>query len=208
MQPNEESISLFQRGLFGGSQIFTIDSFDSVVVRTRKLHKKQDYRVPIHILNPTPYRFKNTDFPSLFAFIGFAAFASFITWGAFNTKTQYDFYGLMGMALSLHLVAFICLSMFFNKSRDCYIFTSKYSGQTALLMWTNKPNERIFNSFVEELSKRAGFVDSFEISAGNKSLSDEIAKLNELKKAGILSQDEFENAKQRILNTLKAQAKS
>ena len=39
------------------------------------------------------------------------------------------------------------------------------------------------------------------ISTDNGSLSDELAKLNSLRESGVLTQEEFEKAKNKLLNT-------
>ena len=39
------------------------------------------------------------------------------------------------------------------------------------------------------------------ISVDNSSLSDELAKLNSLRESGVLTQEEFEKAKNKLLNT-------
>ena len=39
------------------------------------------------------------------------------------------------------------------------------------------------------------------ISTDNKSLGDELAKLNSLRESGVLTQEEFEKAKNKLLNT-------
>ncbi len=43
--------------------------------------------------------------------------------------------------------------------------------------------------------------DKTTISADNSSLSDELAKLNSLRESGVLTQEEFEKAKNKLLNT-------
>ena len=53
---------------------------------------------------------------------------------------------------------------------------------------------RAENEEVEEETKTT-------ISADNASLSDELAKLNSVRESGVLTQEEFEKAKNKLLNT-------
>ena len=69
-----------------------------------------------------------------------------------------------------------------------------YLGATAIMKGfsaksANKSNENIENE------------NSSELSSDENKLSDEIEKLNQLLKDGVLTQEEFEKAKNKLLNT-------
>ena len=57
----------------------------------------------------------------------------------------------------------------------------------------------IIKGYKAKLEKKIAEEDSSEQNDNNFSLSDELNKLNELKHKGILSDDEFEKAKKKIL---------
>ena len=64
----------------------------------------------------------------------------------------------------------------------------------------------IMNGFNAKEANRAGKEEVEEetkttVSADNGSLSDELAKLNSLRESGVLTQEEFEKAKNKLLNT-------
>ena len=70
-----------------------------------------------------------------------------------------------------------------------------YLGGMAIMNGFNaKEANRAEKEKVEEETKTI-------ISADNGSLSDELAKLNTLRESGVLTQEEFEKAKNKLLNT-------
>ena len=71
-----------------------------------------------------------------------------------------------------------------------------YLGGMAIMNGFNaKEANRAEKEEVEEETKTT------TISADNGSLSDELAKLNSLRESGVLTQEEFEKAKNKLLNT-------
>ena len=63
----------------------------------------------------------------------------------------------------------------------------------------------IMNGFKSKEANRAGkeaeqFKDNENLTSQNDNLSDELLKLNDLKEKGIISQEEFEKAKNKLLN--------
>mgnify|MGYP005732889729 CR=1 FL=1 len=70
-----------------------------------------------------------------------------------------------------------------------------YLGGMAIMNGFNaKEANRAEKEEVEEATKTP-------ISTDNGSLSDELAKLNSLRESGVLTQEEFEKAKSKLLNT-------
>ena len=69
-----------------------------------------------------------------------------------------------------------------------------YLGGMAIMNGFNAKEANRAEKEVEEETKTT-------ISADNGSLSDELAKLNSLRESGVLTQEEFEKAKNKLLNT-------
>ena len=66
-----------------------------------------------------------------------------------------------------------------------------YLGASAIMKGFSAKNENKNNNIVED--------EKFDETSNNKNLSEEIEKLNQLLKDGILTQEEFEKAKKKIL---------
>ena len=57
-----------------------------------------------------------------------------------------------------------------------------------------------FKAKMQNKNEEEEIIEENEIKNNNSSVSDELTKLNELKNKGILTQEEFEKAKHKIIN--------
>ena len=71
----------------------------------------------------------------------------------------------------------------------CFVF---YLGGTAIMNG--------FKAKVDNNSKETAENETEDILSNNNQLSDELKKLNDLLQSGVLTQDEFEKAKKKILD--------
>ena len=58
-----------------------------------------------------------------------------------------------------------------------------------------------FKAKVDNAPQESEESDTIDVSSNNDQLSNEITKLNELRQSGVLTQEEFEKAKDKILNS-------
>ena len=68
-----------------------------------------------------------------------------------------------------------------------------YLGGTAIM--------KGFKAKVDNAPQESEESDTIDVSSNNDQLSSEITKLNELRQSGVLTQEEFEKAKDKILNS-------
>jgi multidrug resistance efflux pump len=68
-----------------------------------------------------------------------------------------------------------------------------YLGGTAIM--------KGFKAKVDNAPQESAKNETIDIASNNDQLSNEITKLNELRKSGVLTQEEFEKAKDKILNS-------
>jgi hypothetical protein len=68
-----------------------------------------------------------------------------------------------------------------------------YLGGTAIM--------KGFKAKVDNAPQESEENDTIDTSSNNDQLSNEITKLNELRQSGVLTQEEFEKAKDKILNS-------
>ena len=68
-----------------------------------------------------------------------------------------------------------------------------YLGGTAIM--------KGFKAKVDNAPQETEKSETIDMSFSNDQLSDEITKLNELRQSGVLTQEEFEKAKDKILNS-------
>ena len=74
------------------------------------------------------------------------------------------------------------------------LFFVLYLGTRAIMSGVSEKKSKQANKDENEID------ENNEVSNSDKSLSDELEKLNELRESGVLTQEEFEKAKNKLLN--------
>jgi hypothetical protein len=180
-----------------GSQSFEVrDGDDFVKVATNFKGTLNEFQVPLNIIHPEPNRFKANNRAGLFCMILFGLLS------------------LLMLMLSFHEPAFLMMLVFFvpmfiaglvqfrRMSVDAQIFRSRINGQNLLVIWRDLPDKTVFDEFISAFQGKLKKVDVPVTGPTNQSIADEIRKLGELKKDGLLSETEFTEAKARLLGLL------
>ena len=99
-------------------------------------------------------------------------------------------------------IFYAALAQYRRLSIDALIFRSRINGQNLLVLWQNVPTVGEFESFTNGLRDRLRKVEVPLTNPVNQSVADELRKLGDLKKDGIISETEFVEAKKKLLGAL------
>ncbi|MDB6064857.1 MAG: hypothetical protein JWR26_1065 [Pedosphaera sp.] len=181
-----------------GTQSFELrEDEDHVRVTTRRGGSLSEYKVPIEVLSPEPNRFKRLDIQMLVGTVIFGCLAVAFIIPAYKTQE----WGYLWVTFFLALPAIACGYKFKLQSQASSIFYSKESGNVALVLWDANPTQAAFDEFCRALNERVRKMEVKFSSRNGLSAADELRKLGDLRKDGILSESEFAAAKAKILDS-------
>jgi hypothetical protein len=109
------------------------------------------------------------------------------------------FFMMLVVFIPLFFVGFMQFRKF---DVDAQIFRSRVNGQNLLIIWRNLPTKDGFEQFMKSFQEKLRKVEVPIAGATSQSVADEIRKLGDLKKEGLISEKEFEEAKARLLGSL------
>jgi hypothetical protein len=84
-----------------------------------------------------------------------------------------------------------------RNSYDVTIFHYRHGGQSAFSVFNNKPSRQEAQDFIQQLTKEIERAAPFEDKG--EGLADQLGRLDALRSRGVLSEEEFASAKQRLL---------
>jgi hypothetical protein len=189
---------LEQKLLAKGRQSFELrEDDDHVRVTTRRGGSLNEYKVPIEILSPEPSRFKRLDVQMLVGAVIFGCSAAAFVIPTVKTGE----WGYLWVGFFLLLPAIACAYKCKVQSQASSIFYSKANGEAVLVLWEANPTKASFDEFCRALNERVRKMEVKFSSRHGMSAADELRKLGELRKDGILSEAEFAAAKAKILDS-------
>lgn len=191
------TLKIEQTAWLRGKQSFEVRENEDVVrVSVKRSGNLNEYQVPLNIFLPDPNRHKH---------FNYAGFGCMVVTGCLSLLVVV--LGIHEPAFFMMLVVFIPLFsvgfMQFKKfSVDAQIFRSRINGQNILVIWRNLPTPGEFEQFVKNFQEKLRKSEIPINGVQHQSVADEIRKLGELKKDGLVSEKEFEEAKARLLVSL------
>lgn len=196
-------LSLHQSQFLKGARQFELHENGQLHVHTKDYTGERAYVVELHNLLPKTLSAKST---ALFTWIAgyiVAAVALFfvlaIIIGCFRqpiAETLHVFTSFGVFALFIGAIAYTILRRALRNSFDVTIFYFRQGGQ-AFSILNNRPNPSTARSFIQQLIPEIERATPIEIKGDG--LADQLARLDELRTRGILSDEEFAAAKQRLL---------
>lgn len=190
------SIRLEQRMFSRGKQSFELkDDDDYIRVSTSRRGNASEYRVPLEIISPDPNRLKRLDIQSLVGAIVFTLGTAALLIPVFVYK-EWGFLIICGL-VALPAVGFLyqCRARSVNAS----VYYARNNGQSVLVVWNANPSQTVVDEFCAELTQRARRLDNKMRFKQSLSPADELRKLGELRKDGVLTEEEFVQAKAKVL---------
>lgn len=197
------STCLVQKQLFKGSQRFEITDDDQIIVTSKGIGNERSFKFSLLEIEPRCGRVKQTAWIQLIGTILFGAmFGLVIISALFDTRSvkHADFVGLIFGVFMIGVVTSFFFRAYLRKVVDVVAFYSRANGQPLILMWYCNPSQEACDGFAHELEKRinAAVASAIE-SQPRESIAGEIRALKKLVTDGLLSEVEFEKAKQKLL---------
>ena len=193
-------MELTQKKWFFKSQSFKISQND-IIVTTKEGLNTREYQVPLCHLDANYLISKTIDTKLLIPAIIFFLLFLFCLMNIFRiTKFgQADIW----VALGIPCLFIFCLSTYYMKkqSHNLLVYNNIITSHPEIALWKNKPNKAKFDAFVDYLS---GQISKLSIIESNPQIqvgmANEIRKLHGLFEEGILSEDEYEAGKAKVLS--------
>ena len=195
---------LKQTAWLKGTREFTLGTGSDLHVTIRDKSGLNEHHVDLRHLKAQPTHAAKTPWITWIVGAVFSAGASaLILTGIFSG--EYSDGKLLGWAFGVPTlcVAILIVRKAIVERYDWLIFHNRYSGSTEIALFYDKPNAQAFAGFVEQLQQRIGETDNEkvrEVGASNPTLADQLQSLAELHRTGVLTPEEFEAAKKKILS--------
>ena len=191
-------LTLEQSAWLRGKQAFEVrQSEDMIRVRTDFQSTLNEFQIPLNIIAPEPNRFKTLNMAGIITMVLFGSLSLLmVILAIFQEKN------IAWMLVLFLPVFFAGLKQHRRLSLDAQIFHSRINGQNLLVLWRDNPTLEAFEAFSKGLQERLRKVEVPISNPVNQSIADELRKLGELKKDGIISEAEFSQAKAKLLAAL------
>lgn len=193
-------MELTQKKWFFNSQSFKILQND-IIVTIKKGLSTTEYQVPLCHLDANSIVSKNIDTRLLIPAIVFFLMCLFCLMNIFGITKFGDTGTWVVLGIPCLFIFFLSAYNMKKQSYNLLIFNNIFTGHPAVALWRNKPNNAKFNAFADYLSgqiSKLSIGDSnLQIQAG---MANEIRKLHGLFEEGILSEDEYEAGKAKVLS--------
>jgi hypothetical protein len=197
------TLTLEQKQLFRGQQTFTLAEHGELRVATKVRGARQEFIIELCNLNPRSARLANTAAVSFYAGILFSIgyvvliICMFTIWSSGKSPILGAFVGSAMCGLFMLPIISTCFSRWRNQNYDITSFSNRWTGNPALRIRNTDPDPATAAEFITELTRRIALAEP--VAAGGNGIADQIARLDELQRKGVLSADEFCTAKQRVL---------
>jgi len=161
-----------------------------------------EFSVPLRLLDDSPVRTKQP--PSKF-FLGFTVCA-FLLVGLLVAQfyaSAFEVRALLGVLGFLVLLPFgFSIYRIWRFTYDITSFYYKSSGQVAVSLFTNKPDIQTFEGFRNHLIKQIKATADSDTQHNSDSIAAQLQSFAKLKEQGIVTDEEFQNIKARLLSTV------
>jgi hypothetical protein len=191
------TIKLEQAAWLRGRQSFEVRENEDVVrVSVKRKGNFNEYQLPLNIFLPESNRHTH------FNYAGFGCMVVAICLSLLMVILGFHEPAFLMMLVFWIPLFFLGFMQFRKFSVDAQIFRSRVNGQNLLVIWRNLPTKDGFEQFMKSFQEGLRKVEVPIAGATSQSVADEIRKLGELKKDGLISEKEFEEAKARLLSSL------
>jgi len=189
------ALKLEQSAWLRGKQSFEVREHEDMIrVLTEFRSTLNEYQIPLNVMHPEPNRFKRSDMAGLITMFIFGSLSLLMVALAIFREPAF---GLM--VIFFLPVFFFGFAQYRRLSVDAQIFRSRINGQNLLVLWRDNPDTQQFGTFTKGLRERLLKVEIPISNPLNQSIADELRKLGELKKDGIITESEFSEAKAKLL---------
>ena len=196
------TLEIQQKAWFQGRRQLAVDDKKAVYTEKRLL-RRQTISHDLHYLDPDPVVLKTapTDWLAVAIISGLILLSCVGCALAIDDEDT----RVASIVFAVLAAVFLLISAMRIASRkvDCTMFLNRYTGQPAIVLFTGKPDQAAFQDFVAEFAKRihaATEAKKKEMGAVPGGLAHEIRELVKLRDEGLLSHEEFKQAKAKLLD--------
>lgn len=171
---------------------FTVfnDTFVSVI--EKDLMKKKEYHLDLGYFNKDPVKKVSMAWKSLLA----SVILAIGTW-ILMPQVGYSYSVLGGVA------SFVFFVLFIHGSSSQVVFVTQNGKVPVIRLMNNFPNRKLFKAFVDELSQRIEKAQTRTMSNLEKYFAKELKETRRLKEEGVLTEDQYNQAKDAIFSKQK-----
>ena len=196
------TLEIHQKAWFQGRRQLAVDDKKAVYTEKRLL-RRQTISHDLHYLDPDPVVLKTAPTDWLAVAIGSALILLLCVGCALAVDDEDARAASITFAVLAGLFLLVSAMRIASRKLDCTMFLNRFTGQPAVVLFTGKPDQATFKDFVVEFAKRitaATEAKKKEMGAIPGGLAHEIRELVKLRDEGLLSHDEFKQAKAKLLD--------
>jgi len=177
---------------------FEIFNDKHIQVTTNNLVEEKSFNINLGLLEPWPVRHRKISIAWLSA-VAYFALSTIIYIFYLATNIDGNLLGnLMPLIVVFILLTIASLIMFYYRSPNVTEFRSRYAGCVLIRFLYNKPNQEIFEKFIDEMRARILSASQNIKMDKRRMLVIELKELDRLKKEGVLDTDTLKRAHDRV----------
>jgi hypothetical protein len=196
-KPTPELTKIEQKHRFRGKQRLTIRPDGELEVDFQRIGLHRVFTIPLWQINPRPEQIAVRSGGSLVGSIIFAVFSLVTIIGMF---INHEFSMIVVLLFPLFLFVglfLICLWRYQTQSVNSTVFYLGDGGQ--IHVWNDNPDSNTVAEFCKTLVNKADQSVNLRKNENGLTLAGEILELQKLVQSGVLSGEEFQRAKDRLL---------
>ena len=183
----------------GEKRVFEIYNHKFIKVNTNNIINEQSYHLNLSMLAPWPVRHRKISWQWLLAVLYFSIATITYTGYLFYFQESDKLERLLPFIIIFLLLSLSAFLMFLYQSPNVMEFKSRYGNCVVLSLLYNKPNEKTFNEFIEEIKLRSLSASQAVKIDKTQMLDIEMSELRRLRNEGMIAQHDYADAKARII---------
>lgn len=180
-------------------RLFEIYNDKFIKITVKNLLTDHHYHLNLSLIGPWPAQHRSISWEWLIAVVYFAiATAAYVAYLVAYPEGE-KVSRLIPFIVVFLLLTLGSLLMFFYKSPNVMEFHSRYGNCVLIRLLNNRPNKKDFKDFVEEIKLRSLSASQALKIDKSKMLNIEMEELRRLTDEGVIPQQDYEAAKERIM---------
>ena len=197
-------MTLTQKKLFQGTQEFRLTDDDHIHISFRGSGTERSFTLPLLEIDPRPARIKARPLGRLIVAFAFGFFAALVFVSAVVQSNPAEQGPIAFGGAILAGISFLCFRDYRRRATNIIAFYSRANGQALLTPWYGVPNQASFDAFIQEVTNRINAaIARVTQTQSNDTMSGEIRALKKLCDDGLLTTDQYEKAKQKLIESPK-----
>jgi hypothetical protein len=201
MAPSKDLIEIFQVDPFhsASSHYAIFDSWFLSIHIKRPFKKARRHWLNLAFLDPTPHLLTLIDRRSLYAAIGSSAVTLIMLLVGSVMPTLWSERAWAETSILMLATSVIAFYVFFQRSRSLVRFHSRHGDVVMLELSSHLPSRQEFREFLQALIQRIQAAHRLQTGKPHQKLGAELCEHRRLKDAGVLTQDAYDSAREKIL---------